>query len=106
MEAMGTKNNTKRFDLEAVYDAEIAPLMTEIIGICNKHKLPMFATFLYANDPDGDDGVCTTNLMFKERPIPEKLMALAPSVMPSRAPMLRMRVTKGDGSVEDTVIMP
>lgn len=99
-------DTTKQFfDLEAVYDSEIAPLMTLIIEICKAHKLPMFATFLYMNDPDGDDGVCTTNLMFEDRPIPEKLLNLARSLR-SSAPMLRMRVTKGDGSIEDTVILP
>lgn len=102
---MATQKKQKKFDLEAVYDAEIAPLMTKIIGICKEHKLPMFATFLCANDPDDEDLVCTTNLMFKERPIPEKLLALAPSIAPKSRSMMRMRVTKGDGSVEDSVII-
>lgn len=95
------------FDLEAVYDAEIAPLMTQIIDICHKHKLPMLATFLCMNDPDesGDDLVCTTNLMFKERPIPDKLLTLVDVVSPPKRAAFRMRVTKGDGSVEDTVIL-
>lgn len=95
----------KAFDLEALYDKEIAPLMSEIIAICKKHKLPMFATFLCANDPDGEDCVCTTNLMFEERPIPEQMLALAPSIMPKRSPPLRLHVTKADGSVEETVIL-
>ena len=97
----------KGFDLEAVYDAEIAPLMTQIIEICHKHKLPMFATFLCMNDPDdsGDDLACTTNLMFKERPIPDKFLTLAGIVLPPRRSTFRMRVTKGDGSIEETVIL-
>jgi hypothetical protein len=93
------------FDLEAVYDAEIAPLMDKIIAVCKEHKLPMFATFLYQNDPDDGDNVCTTNLMFKERPIPEKLLQLVDMVTPRRVPPLRIRVTKADGSVEETVVM-
>jgi hypothetical protein len=94
------------FDLEAVYDAEIAPLMTQIIEICHKHKLPMFATFLCMNDPDesGDDLVCTTSLLFKERPIPDKLMSLPGVLLAKRSP-LRMRVTKGDGSIEETIVL-
>jgi hypothetical protein len=95
------------FDLESVYDEEIAPLMTKIIEVCRAHKMPMFATFLYQNDPDGDDSVCTTNLMFeKERPVPEKILNLERSLRQPRGPAMRMRVTKGDGSIEDTVIIP
>lgn len=35
-------------DNEAIYDQEIAPLMSQIIDICKKHQIPMFATFEYA----------------------------------------------------------
>lgn len=93
------------FDLEDVYDEQIAPLMTKIIDICKEHKLPMFATFLYLNDPEGDDGICTTNLMFPERPIPAQLLRLVDTVKPMRRAAMRMRVTKADGSIEDTVIL-
>lgn len=97
----------KGFDLERVYDKKIAPLMTKIIDICKEHKLPMFATFLCMNDPDdsGDDLVCTTNLMFEERPIPDKLLTLINVVSPPRRPSMRMRVTKSDGSIEETVVL-
>lgn len=37
-------------DGEAMYDAEISPLMTKIIGICEKHRIPMLAAFQYAPD--------------------------------------------------------
>jgi hypothetical protein len=95
----------KEFDLEEVYDNEIAPLMETIIGICKEHKLPMFATFLYAANDEQDD-FCSTNLLFKERAIPEALSSLEPIIRRgSSVPPLRMRVTKGDGSVEDTVIL-
>ena len=94
------------FDLENIYDAEIAPLMAKIISICKEHKLPMFATFLYASDGENDD-YCTTNLPFKERTIPDALASLEPIIRGhNRGPALRMRVTKGDGSIEDTVIIP
>jgi hypothetical protein len=95
------------FDLEAVYDKEIAPLMTKIIGICKEHKLPVFATFLYANNPQEDDaGFCTTQLLFEERPIPDGMLKLDAVHRGYPVSALRMRVTKGDGSVEDTVILP
>ena len=35
-------------DNEAIYDAEIAPLMTKIIEICDAHGIPMVASFEYA----------------------------------------------------------
>lgn len=49
----------KTFDLESVYDDQIAPLMTQIIAICAKHKLPIAATFEYATDD-----FCTTTMGF------------------------------------------
>ena len=96
------------FDLESVYDAEIAPLMTKIIAICHEHKLPMFATFLFANDPEGDDGLCTTNLMFKERPIPDELLELVNLVgMGARRPALKLTVRDKNGQITDKpVIIP
>lgn len=96
------------FDLESVYDEQIAPLMTKIIEICHAHKLPMFATFLYLNDLEsGDDGLCTTNLMFDERPIPEALLALYRCINPKRQPVMRLRVRNKEGVVTDeTIIMP
>lgn len=96
----------KAFDLEAIYDAEIAPLMSKIIDICKAHKLPMFATFVCANDPDDENVLCTTNLMFSdERPVPDEIRRLEPSLRP--APMLRMRVTDpAKGTIEDTIIIP
>ena len=94
-----------KFDLEAVYDSEIAPLMTKIIEICKAHKLPMFATFLFANDPDGEDGLCTTNLMFKERPIPHELLQLEPSIRHSSLGM-KLTIRDKDGKItEQTVII-
>lgn len=104
----GSMNDKKQaFDLEAVYDADIAPLMTKIIEICKAHKLPMFAAFLYQNDPEGENGVCSTNLMFAdERPVPEILLKLLPLLWEAgRRRALRMRVTKADGSIEETVIL-
>ena len=65
------------FDLEAVYDAEVAPLMTKLIEVCEANNMPFFATFLYANNEDeGEDGVCTSFYMPEERPIPEMFLNL------------------------------
>jgi hypothetical protein len=100
-------DNKNTFDLESTYDKEVAPLMAKLIDICKKHKLPMFATFLYANNPQEDGaGYCTTQLLFEERPIPKEMFKLNPMIRGNRGEVLRMRVTKGDGSVEDIVILP
>lgn len=91
------------FELEHVYDEKIAPLMTQIIAICKEHKLPMFATFLYANSDEEGDGLCTTNLMFPERPIPEPLLGLIDIV---RRPALRLKVKNKDGQIiEESIII-
>lgn len=56
----------KRFDKEAVHDAEISPLMDKIIAICKREGIPMVAAFCYAkgrhqDDPEGVS-ICTTHL--------------------------------------------
>ena len=48
------------FDLEAVYDAEIHPLMEEILRVCKEHQLPMVASFLFARGADGTEGLCSS----------------------------------------------
>lgn len=51
------------YDLEKVYDAEIAPLMTQIIAVCTKHQMPMLAAFAYRYSGDGKGyDACTTSL--------------------------------------------
>lgn len=37
-------------DNEAIYDAQIAPLMSQILDICVAHDIPMVACFEYAAD--------------------------------------------------------
>jgi hypothetical protein len=36
----------ENFDLEAVYDAEIAPLMEKVIEVCKRNDLPFVAEFV------------------------------------------------------------
>lgn len=55
------------YDLEAVYDEQISPLMDQIIAICREHNLPMIASFAYSNDEERGSGVCTTALPFEGR---------------------------------------
>ena len=46
---------------EQVYDEQIAPLMTQIIEICEKNNIGMLADFEIPNDED-PDLCCTTGL--------------------------------------------
>jgi len=53
------------WDKEAIYDAEIAPLMQQVIAICQREKIPLFASFAYRDSDETGDGVtsyCTTHL--------------------------------------------
>jgi len=53
-------------DAEAVYDAEIFPLMNQIIDICKRHKIPMLCTFQYCDDTRPDNaGFCTSAIPFR-----------------------------------------
>ena len=95
------------FDLEKVYDEQIAPLMTQIIAICKEHKLPLFATFLYADDEDRGGGqLCTTYQFYKEREIPPEMEELPATMGLVRRAPFRIRVTDKTGAVvEETVIL-
>ena len=47
---------------EQVYDDKIAPLMQQIIDICQKHNIGMIADFEIPNDED-QDLCCTTSTL-------------------------------------------
>jgi hypothetical protein len=48
---------------EAIYDAEISPLMAQIIALCKEHKINMAATFSLGIDPEeGENLFCSTVL--------------------------------------------
>ena len=103
------KRELKTFDLEAAYDNEISPLMTQVIALCHKHKMPMFATFNYGYDADETRAdYCTTlmveapdgdNLaMGKMRPLMDRL-TVEGDMRP--APMaLTIKTIGGDGAVK------
>jgi len=71
-----SKEEQEHFDLEAVHDEQISPLMTKIIAICNEHQLPMVASFNFENQEEKGNGLCTTVLNnFKGRIVPEFVQA-------------------------------
>lgn len=52
----------KEWTEEAIYDEQIAPLMTQIIAICKEHRIPMVAQFVYGNTAEDVALLCTTSL--------------------------------------------
>lgn len=78
-------------DNEAIYDEQIAPLMTKIIAICKEHEIPMLACFQYApND------LCTSSLPFGG--MSERIGKAVAIIYPKPAPT--MTVTRNaDGYV-------
>lgn len=44
-------------DKEAIYDDQISPLMTQLLEVCQREGIPMFASFQYS-----ENGFCTSAL--------------------------------------------
>lgn len=57
------------WDLESVYDTQIAPLMQQIIAICKEHRLPVLASFEYRRHGE-EESFVTTCLTFPGRTNP------------------------------------
>jgi hypothetical protein len=83
---------------EAAYDAEIAPLMTQIIATCKAHKIPMLADFDLSSDDD--PGLkCTTVIFGDDWPLSDVMKQALSHLRPrpARAPLM-VTVAKADGS--------
>lgn len=65
------------YDLEAVYDEKIAPLMAEIIAICTEHNMPMLASFAFRGYDDGSNDLCTTALLESPERAPKHMIKAA-----------------------------
>lgn len=63
------------FDLESVYDDQIAPLMAQILQICQANNMPMLATFVYRRDDQGGYDLCTSAIPVEGRDPPELVKA-------------------------------
>jgi len=72
---MTDEHDEPSFDMEAVYDAEIAPLMAQIIEICKREGMPFLASFMYANniEEDGVTSYCTSYAPHGSGWVPDKL---------------------------------
>jgi hypothetical protein len=53
---MSTKYLTEAFDLNAVYDEKIMPLMELVYDLCKEHNIPFTAHFCTKNVPNADGG--------------------------------------------------
>jgi len=56
------QRKVETFDLEQAYDEKITPLMDQIIEICQEHKMPMIADFIYCVNDQGLLSGCETLL--------------------------------------------
>jgi hypothetical protein len=88
-------------DNNAVYDEQIAPLLTQIIAICKEHKIPMAATFEYA---PGD--YCTT--VIPQTGMSELMRDVNRSVLRTLTQQqpFQITTTKADGSKIVEVVLP
>jgi hypothetical protein len=88
------------YDLEAIYDEQIYPLMEQIITICQEHRIPLVCSFQYgthdANTDDEDRGLCTT-YSAHGRKCPELTRAkdIIVKGLPAENRLMAFRVTKG-----------
>lgn len=84
------------WDKEAIYDAEISPLMSQIIAICNREGIPMFASFAFRKSDDTGDGrtfFCTTHLPGPRGEFIEELNRCAESVRRTFNSLTGFRIT-------------
>jgi hypothetical protein len=89
----------KIFDLEEVYDKEIAPLMTKIIEVCKAHNMPMVASFNYACPNENDEEMCTTLIIPPERGEQRTLRAVKRALFSKSPEMYRVTEKNADGQV-------
>ena len=97
------------FDLEQVYDEQIAPLMMRIIEIRNAHRIPMCAAFAYAHSEANPEALCTTTMPFSGR-TPQRLAEAMCAVAPRHGRVVghyRITAESADGSkkVEDVIVV-
>lgn len=83
---------------EEIYDAQISPLMAQIIAICKEHKIAMVASFSL----DLEEGLCcTTCLTAEEFDPPEKFVEIVGILYPPPRSPLMLTVRDGDGNVKE-----
>ncbi|AFQ50415.1 hypothetical protein [Burkholderia cepacia] len=91
---------------EQIYDEQISPLMTQIIAICQQHKIPMLASFSIPTEAD-PDLACSTSLIGNGFEAPESYTRALRELRPElfRRPGLMIRAEHGDGSMTLTSVI-
>lgn len=90
---------------EQIYDERIAPLMAQIIEVCQANKIAFLASFSIPTEED-EDLRCTSAILGKEFEPPEEFMRAWQEIKPrARRSPLMLRTENGDGSVTMTAII-
>lgn len=69
---------------EQIYDAQIHPLMAQILAVCKEHKISMIATFDTPNDDD-PDLVCTSHTPDESGKFSERIRRVRRAVFENRS---------------------
>jgi hypothetical protein len=96
---------TEVFDLEDVYDAEVSPLMAQIIEICKKHRIPMVASFIFGHDDEGGIDTCDTVLQYDGRKFSRLDKAFSAMRGQDRAPPVIITATNAAGEVVSSEVI-
>jgi hypothetical protein len=89
---------------EAIYDAQISPLMAQIIAICKEHKIPMLADF-DLNSEETPELKCTSCLLDSGWEPAEAMMQAYAVLRPTTRLPFMLTVDHGDGRKEITAIL-
>jgi hypothetical protein len=82
-------------DKEPVYDAEIVPLMTQIIDICKANGINMVASFQLRNETDEEGhALCTTLLPLNKDCFPDDFRNFGKALY-TRPTVIAMTITTG-----------
>lgn len=79
---------------EEIYDAQINPLMAQIIAICKEHKIPVLASFTL----DFDEGLHCTTALLEDEYEPADSLVEASRVLLTRKPSSVMMLTERDAA--------
>ena len=80
---------------EQVYDAEISPMMAQILAICKQHNIAMVASF-----DIGDEMLCTSALLTDEYDPPASFVEALDVIRPPERKTLHYRIDHEDGTTE------
>ena len=87
---------------ETFYDANIRPLMTQIIALCKEGDIAMLADFALDWDDDEQTHLkCTTVLLSADLNPPDEMLKAARILRPLQRSPIMMTVQDGDGNVKE-----